>query len=143
MLSVAVTPADFGPYHVLEKLGQGAMGEVYRAHDPRLGRDVAVKLLPPEFRGDPERLRRFEQEARAAASLNHQNILAVHDIGTQDGVPYFVTELLAGETLRARLSRGPLPVNQAVDYGAQLARGLGAAHDRGIVHRDVKPDNLF
>jgi eukaryotic-like serine/threonine-protein kinase len=119
------------------------MGEVYRAHDARLNRDVAVKLLPQEFLTDPDRLRRFEQEARAAAALNHPNILAVHDIGTHDGVPYFVCEFLTGETLRARLDHGPLPVEQVADYGAQIARGLAAAHDRGIVHRDVKPENLF
>ncbi len=119
------------------------MGEVFRARDTRLGREVAVKLLPQEFWTDPDRLRRFEQEARAAASLNHPNILSVHDIGTADGVPYFVCELLSGETLQARLERGPLGVDQVADYGAQVARGLAAAHDRGIVHRDLKPDNLF
>ena len=119
------------------------MGEVFRARDTRLSREVAVKLLPREFSADPDRLRRFEQEARAAAALNHPNILAVHDIGTADGVPYFVCELLSGETLQTRISHGPLGVDQVVDYGAQIARGLAAAHDRGIVHRDLKPDNLF
>ena len=111
------------------------MGEVFRARDTRLGREVAVKLLPQEFWADPDRLRRFEQEARAAAALNHPNILSVHDIGTADGVPYFVCELLSGETLQARLERGPLGVDQVADYGAQVARGLATAHDRGIVHR--------
>ena len=119
------------------------MGEVFRARDTRLHREVAVKLLPREFWADPDRLRRFEQEARAAAALNHPNILSVHDIGTADGVPYFVCELLSGETLRTRLGRGTLGVDQVADYGAQIARGLAAAHDRGIVHRDLKPDNLF
>ena len=119
------------------------MGEVYRAHDTRLDRVVAVKLLPRAFGSDPDRLRRFEQEARAAAALNHPNILSVYDIGSADGVPYFVSELLSGETLRARLAGGRLPVDQATDLAAQMARGLAAAHDRGIVHRDLKPDNLF
>ena len=138
-----MTGRELGPYRVLEKLAQGGMGEVYRARDERLGRDVAVKLLPQEFLADPDRLRRFEQEARAAAALNHPNILSVHDIGTQDGVPYFVCELLKGETLRARLGRGPLTLKQVADYGAQLARGLAVAHEHGIVHRDIKPENLF
>ena len=119
------------------------MGEVYRALDPRLEREVAIKLLPREFWNDSDRLRRFEHEARAAAALNHPNILSLHDIGSADGVPYFVCELLTGETLRARLDRGPLPVDQATDFAAQFARGLAAAHERGIVHRDLKPDNLF
>jgi TolB-like protein/Flp pilus assembly protein TadD len=119
------------------------MGEVFRARDTRLRREVAVKVLPREFWTDPDRLRRFEQEARAAAALNHPNILSVHDIGTAEGVPYFVCELLSGETLYTRLGRGPLGVDQVADYGAQIARGLAAAHDRGIVHRDLKPDNLF
>jgi serine/threonine protein kinase len=119
------------------------MGEVYRAHDTRLDRDVAVKLLPPAFGSDPDRLRRFEQEARAAAALNHPNILSVYDIGSAEGVPYFVSELLSGETLRSRLARGRLSVDLATDLAAQIAHGLAAAHDRGIVHRDLKPDNLF
>ena len=119
------------------------MGEVYRAHDTRLRRDVAIKLLPREFLTDSDRLRRFEQEARAAAALNHPNILSVHDIGTADGVPYFVCELLIGRDAADPLGRGPLAVDQVVDYGAQIARGLAAAHDRGIVHRDLKPDNVF
>ena len=119
------------------------MGEVYRALDPRLDREVAVKLLPQEFWNDADRLRRFEHEARAAAALSHPNILSVYDVGTADGVPYFVCELLSGETLQSRLVRGPLPVAQATDFAAQFARGLAAAHERGIVHRDLKPDNLF
>jgi eukaryotic-like serine/threonine-protein kinase len=119
------------------------MGEVYKAKDPRLGREVAIKVLPATFSKDADRLRRFEQEARAAGVLNHPNITAVHDIGSVDGSPYIVTELLVGETLRARLASGPLPVRKAIDYGVQIARGLAAAHEKGIVHRDLKPENLF
>jgi Tol biopolymer transport system component len=119
------------------------MGEVYRAHDSRLGREVAVKVLPPAFLVDTERLRRFEQEARAAGALNHPNILGVYDIGTHDGAPYVVSELLDGETLRERIGDSPLPRRKAVDYATQIAKGLAAAHERGIVHRDLKPDNLF
>jgi Tol biopolymer transport system component len=119
------------------------MGEVYRAKDPRLGREVAIKVLPSSISTDADRLRRFEQEARAAGVLNHPNITAVHDIGSYDGAPYIVTELLVGETLRSRLSTGPLPVRKAIDYGVQIARGLAAAHEKGIVHRDLKPENVF
>ena len=119
------------------------MGEVYRARDPRLGRDVAVKVLPAAFSADPERLHRFEQEARAAAALNHPNILAVHDIGQHDGAPYIVSELLEGETLRERLKDGALPVRKAVDFAVQIAHGLAAAHEKGITHRDLKPENVF
>jgi eukaryotic-like serine/threonine-protein kinase len=119
------------------------MGEVYRARDPRLGREVAIKILAVGSVGDPERLRRFEQEARATAALNHPNILAVFDIGSQDNSPYIVSELLDGETLRARLNTGPLPVRKAVEYALQIARGLAAAHDHGIFHRDLKPENIF
>jgi Tol biopolymer transport system component len=139
--------SQLGPYEIHSQIGAGGMGEVYRARDSRLGRDVAIKVLPPAFATDPERLQRFEQEARAAAALNHPNILAVHDIGRHEGAPYVVSELLEGETLRARLSasgRGePLPVRKAVDYATQVAQGLAAAHDRGIIHRDLKPENLF
>jgi serine/threonine protein kinase/Tol biopolymer transport system component len=119
------------------------MGEVYRARDPRLGRDVAVKVLPASISNDPERLRRFEQEARAAGVLNHPNVMAVYDIGTVDGAPYVVSELLEGETLRARLAGGALGPRRAVDYAIQIAHGLSAAHEKGIVHRDLKPENLF
>ncbi|HUP59564.1 MAG TPA: protein kinase [Thermoanaerobaculia bacterium] len=119
------------------------MGEVYRAHDPRLGRDVAIKVLPAEFSADSDRLRRFQQEARAAAALNHPNILAVYDLGTHDWAPYVVSELLAGMTLREALDRGPLPLRKAVDYAVQIANGLASAHEKGIVHRDLKPDNIF
>ena len=132
-----------GEYEILSPLGAGGMGEVYRAFDSRLGREVAVKVLPASFVRDPERLRRFDQEARAAAALNHPNILVVYQLGMQEDVPYLVSELLEGETLRARLSRGPLPLRNAIDVGVQIARGLAAAHKKGIVHRDLKPDNLF
>jgi Tol biopolymer transport system component len=132
-----------GPYEILAPIGAGGMGEVYRARDPRLGREVAIKVLPATFSQDADRLKRFEQEARAAGILNHPNITAVHDIGTANGAPYIVTELLEGETLRARLLAGSLPVRKAIDYGVQVAKGLAAAHEKGIVHRDLKPENLF
>ncbi|HEY5619142.1 MAG TPA: protein kinase [Vicinamibacterales bacterium] len=159
-----------GPYEIQSALGAGGMGEVYRARDPRLGRDVAIKVLPAAISADPERLRRFEQEARAAAALNHSKIIAVHDIGLHEGAPFVVMELLDGETLRERLTafggdgrdvgrvlsdpprggvmpgpKGPglLPVRKAIEYGVQIARGLAAAHDKSIVHRDLKPDNVF
>jgi Tol biopolymer transport system component len=121
----------------------GGMGEVYRARDARLGRDVAIKVLPASYSTDTERLRRFEQEARAAGALNHPNVLAIHDIGTHDGPPYLVTELLEGETLRERLQSGPLPLRKALDIAIQTARGVAAAHDKGIIHRDLKPANIF
>ena len=135
--------ARLGPYEVVGSIGSGGMGEVYRARDTRLSRDVAVKVLPSSFADDPDRLRRFEQEARATGMLNHPNILAVYDIGTHDGAPYVVSELLEGETLRARIDGTPLPPRKAIDYGTQIARGLAAAHDKGIVHRDLKPENIF
>ena len=119
------------------------MGEVYRAKDPRLGREVAIKVLPSSFSSDADRLRRFEQEARAAGVLNHPNLTAVYDIGSHDGVPYVVSELLEGETLDARLGSGPLPPRKAIEYALQLARGLAAAHEKGVVHRDLKPENVF
>lgn len=119
------------------------MGEVYRARDSRLGREVAVKVLPAGYSSDPDRLRRFEQEARATAALNHPNILAVFDVGRQDGSPYIVSELLEGESLRTRLQAGGLPVRKAVEYALQILHGLAAAHDRGIFHRDLKPENIF
>ncbi len=132
-----------GPYEILSAIGAGGMGEVYKARDPRLGRDVAIKVLPASLSADPERLHRFEQEARAAAALNHPNILAVHDIGQHDGAPYIVSELLEGETLRERLNGGALPVRKAVEYAVQIAHGLAAAHEKGITHRDLKPENVF
>ncbi len=132
-----------GHYRVLEKIGAGGMGEVFRARDERLGRDVALKLIRPASSDNPDHLRRFEQEARAAAALNHPNILAIYDVGFEGTVPYIVSELLAGKNLRQRLSEGPIPVREAADYALQIAQGLTAAHDRLIVHRDLKPENLF
>jgi len=132
-----------GPYEILSPLGAGGMGEVYRARDPRLGREVAVKVLPASVSSDPQRLRRFEQEARAAGQLDHPGLLAVFDVGVHEGVPFMVSELLRGETLRERLAAGPLPRPKAIELGAQIARGLAAAHGKGIVHRDLKPENLF
>ena len=130
-------------YEILGPLGAGAMGEVYRARDPALRREVAVKVLASLVALDPDRQLRFEQEARAAAALDHPNILAVHRFGVFQGAPYLISELLAGESLRQALQRGPLPVRKAVDYAVQIAHGLAAAHDKGIVHRDLKPENLF
>jgi len=132
-----------GPYEILGLLGAGGMGEVYRAHDPRLGRDVAVKVLPEEVPPAPGRLRRFDQEARAAGALNHPNVLSVFDIGSHGGVPYIVTELLEGDTLHQMMAKGRLPIGRATEYALQIARGLAAAHTRGIVHRDLKPANIF
>src|SRR5262245_13932561 len=132
-----------GPYEILSLLGTGGMGEVYRARDPRLCRDVAIKVLPSEFSVDRERLRRFEQEARAAAALNHPNILAVYDVGATDGTPYVVSELLKGDTLRVVLADGALPLRKVIDLGVQICQGLAAAHEQEIVHRDVKPENIF
>jgi len=132
-----------GPYEVLAPIGAGGMGEVYRARDSRLGRDVALKILPAAFASDPDRVRRFEQEGRAAAALNHPNIIVVHDVGSQDGVFFVATELLEGETLRERLAGSALPVRKAIDYAIQITRGLAAAHAKGITHRDLKPENLF
>jgi len=138
-----MTGQILGHYQVLEKIGSGGMGDVYRARDERLARDVALKLLKPSFAHDQDRLRRFEQEARAAAALNHPNIVAIYDIGFHDGAPYIVSELLEGKTLRQRLIEGPLNARQAADYGVQIAQGLVAAHEKRIVHRDLKPENLF
>src|SRR3972149_2763723 len=142
--AVRIAPGTrFGPYEVLGLLGSGGMGEVYRARDPRLGREVAVKVLPRDMSSDPDRLRRFEQEARAAGALNHPNLVAVFATGQHEGNPYVVFELLDGVPLRQRLGPGPLPARKAVDYAAQIAQGLAAAHEKGIVHRDLKPENLF
>ena len=132
-----------GPYEIVAPLGAGGMGEVYRARDARLDREVAVKVLPASYSADPDRLRRFEQEARAVGRLNHPNVLAIHDVGDHEGVPYVVSELLEGSTLRERLASGPLPARKAVDFALQIARGLGAAHEKNIVHRDLKPENVF
>lgn len=137
------TGTKLGPYEISGALGAGGMGEVYRARDTRLGRDVAIKILPASFASDSERLRRFEQEARAASALNHPNILAIYDIGTHDGAPFLVTELLEGETLRERLRNGALPARKALDIAMQSANGVAAAHEKGIIHRDLKPANIF
>jgi len=132
-----------GPYEIVAPLGAGGMGEVYRAKDSRLGRDVAIKVLPASMSRDADRLRRFETEARAVAALNHPNILSLHDIGTYEGVPYLVSECLEGQSLRQELSSGALSQRHAVEYGMQIAQGLASAHDAGIVHRDLKPENIF
>jgi eukaryotic-like serine/threonine-protein kinase len=132
-----------GAFEIVDLLGAGGMGAVYRAYDPRLRRHVAIKVLPPAVAGDAERLQRFEREALAVARLAHANILAIHDVGTHEGSPYLVTELLEGETLRTKMAGRPLPLRRAVDYAVQIARGLAAAHAHGIVHRDIKPENLF
>jgi serine/threonine protein kinase len=134
---------QLGSFKVLSLIGAGGMGEVYRAKDIRLGREVAVKILPPAFAADPDRLYRFRQEARTAGALNHPNILAIYDVGTHGGSPYLVSELLEGGTLRDQLCGTALSVRKAIDYGLQIARGLAAAHQKGIVHRDLKPENLF
>jgi hypothetical protein len=135
--------AKLGPYEIQSQLGAGGMGEVYRARDTRLKRDVAIKILPESFAPDADRLRRFEQETQAVAALNHPNILALYDVGHHNAAPFLVSELLEGETLRALLDRGHLPQRKVIDYSVQIAKGLSAAHDKGIVHRDLKPDNLF
>src|SRR3984885_3388859 len=132
-----------GPYEVLAPIGAGGMGEVYRARDMRLGREVALKILPAAFASDPDRVRRFEQEGRAAAALNHPNIVVIYDAGSEGGGFHVATELLEGETLRERLAGHALPVRKAIDYAIQTARGLAAAHAKGITHRDLKPENLF
>jgi serine/threonine protein kinase/Tol biopolymer transport system component len=140
---VLTSGSKLGPYEILSPLGAGGMGEVYRARDARLQRDVAVKVLPPAFARDQERLLRFEREARAAAALNHSNILAIYDVGTQDGFPYIVSELLEGASLRNKLLSGILPRREATNYATQIAHGLSVAHAKGIVHRDLKPENVF
>jgi Tol biopolymer transport system component len=132
-----------GPYEIQSPLGAGGMGEVYRARDTRLGRDVAIKVLPEALANDADRLRRFEQEARTIAALNHPNILGIHDIGAHDGAPFLVSEFLEGQTLRENLESGPLPVRRAIEYALGIAQGLAAAHEKGIVHRDLKPENVI
>ena len=134
---------QIGPYEIVAKIGAGGMGEVFRARDSRLSRDVAIKILPFHYASSDDRLSRFEQEARATGALNHPNIVSIHDFGSHEGSPYVVTELLEGETLRAKLKSGPLAPRKALDYGVQMARGLAAAHEKGIIHRDVKPENIF
>ena len=135
--------ARIGHYEIHSSIGTGGMGEVYRARDTRLDREVAIKLLPAEVSSDPDRLKRFEQEARATSALNHPNILTVYDVGTNSGSPYIVAELLEGEELRDRLDEGQIPLRKTIDYAQQIVSGLSAAHEKGIVHRDLKPENLF
>src|SRR5512132_3690736 len=132
-----------GPYEIGSPLGAGGMGEVYRARDTRLGRDVAIEVLPEALAADADALARFEAEARAVAALSHPHILAIHDFGRENGTAYAVMELLEGETLRARLAAGALPQRKALDLAKEIAQGLAAAHEKGIVHRDLKPENLF
>jgi serine/threonine protein kinase len=132
-----------GTYEILTPLGAGGMGEVYRARDKKLDRDVAVKVLPPSLARDADALARFEREAKAVAALSHPNILAIHDFGTHDGTAYAVTELLEGDTLRGKLDGGAISQRNALDWSLQVARGLSAAHGKGVVHRDLKPENVF
>ena len=132
-----------GHYNITSKIGAGGMGEVYLARDTRLDREVAIKIVLADIANDGDRLQRFEQEARATSALNHPNILTVYDVGTHDGSPYIVAELLEGEELRQRLDEGPLPLRKTIDYAHQIISGLSAAHEKGIVHRDLKPENLF
>ena len=134
---------QLGPYEIIGPLGKGGMGEVYRARDTRLRREVALKLLPDASAHDADSLHRFDRETRAVATLNHPNILAIHDTGSFRAVPYAVTELLEGETLLDRLRGGPLNPQKAVEVASQIAEGLAAAHEKGIIHRDIKPDNIF
>jgi Tol biopolymer transport system component len=143
-MSQSISPDTIiGPYRVVSKIGAGGMGEVYRAHDARLEREVAIKVLPADFAADKDRLQRFEQEAKATSALNHPNILTVYDIGEHDGSPFIVSELLDGEELRQRLDEGPIPLRKVTEYAQQIVSGLSAAHEKGIVHRDLKPENLF
>jgi len=138
-----VTGTRLGPYEILAPIGAGGMGEVYRARDTRLDRTVAIKVLPEHLADDPDSRQRFEREARAVSSLNHPHICVLHDIGHQDGIDFLVMECLEGETLAARLTKGPLTVEQALQYGIQIAGALAAAHRRGISHRDLKPGNVM
>ena len=143
MLMAIEAGSSLGNYKVVSAIGAGGMGEVYRARDTKLGRDVAIKVLPASLSENTDRLNRFEQEAQAAGALNHPNVLVIHHIGIHEGAPYIVSELLEGETLRERMAGAALPQRKAIDYALQIAKGLAAAHDKGIVHRDIKPDNVF
>jgi len=147
-MSETISPnSTIAQYTIVSKIGEGGMGEVYRARDAKLGRDVAIKVLPASLSENADRLNRFEQEAQAAGALNHPNILSIFHIGTHEGAPYIVSELLEGETLRERLGTHAsgvlLPQRKVIDYALQIAKGLAAAHEKGIVHRDIKPDNIF
>src|SRR5438046_1956091 len=130
-------------YRITASIGAGGMGEVFRARDTRLNRDVAVKVLPKDFVADADRLRRFEQEAKTLAALNHPNVLTIHEAGVHEGAPYLVSELLEGQTLGEEMNGGALPVRKATDYALQIAHGLAAAHGKGVIHRDLKPENIF
>ena len=130
-------------YQITARVGAGGMGEVFRARDTRLNRDVAVKVLPKDFVADADRLRRFEQEAKTLAALNHPNVLTIHDAGVHEGAPYLVSELLEGKTLREEMNGGALPVRKATEYALQIAHGLAAANGKGVIHRDLKPENIF
>src|SRR5579859_843779 len=141
---MALSPGvRLGPYEILDALGAGGMGEVYRARDTRLGRDVAVKILPAEFSADPIRKQRFEREAKTISSLNHPHICVLHDVGSQDGISYLVMKCVEGETLAKRLEKGPLPLDQVLKFGTQIADALDKAHRSGVVHRDLKPGNIM
>jgi serine/threonine protein kinase len=143
--ALSIVPGTrLGPYEIVCLLDSGGMGVIYWAHDPRLGRDVAIKVLPESAAADASRQRRFEAEARAAGALDHPNVLVVYDVGRHQGIPFIVSELLECETLRERLAEtGALPLRKALDWATQIARGLAAAHGKGIVHRDLTPRNLF
>ncbi|HET6266399.1 MAG TPA: serine/threonine-protein kinase, partial [Acidobacteriota bacterium] len=137
------TGLSIGPYEILEPLGEGGMGEVYRAKDNRLGREVAVKILPARLTGNPEALARFDRETRALAAISHPNILTIYDCGTAEDQSYSVMELLEGETLRERLKQTSIPLQKVLDIAIDVSEGLSAAHARGIIHRDIKPENIF
>src|SRR5262250_3353692 len=141
---MTVSPgARLGAYEILAPLGAGGMGEVWKARDTRLGREIAVKVLPATTSADPERRQRFEQEARSASALNHPNILTVYDIGTSDGTTYIAMELVEGRTMRELVASEPIPIRKLLDYAVQIADGLAKAHSAGIVHRDLKPENVM
>lgn len=142
-LMTLIAGTKLGPYEIVEQLSAGGMGEVYRAKGTRLGREVALKVLPESFSQDADRLRRFEQEAKAVTALNHPSIMAIHDIGEHGRVPYLVPELLEGNSLRVEMEQGRLPARKAMDYAVQMAQGLSAAHEKNIIHRDLKPENVF
>ena len=137
------TRETLGPYEIIRPIGAGGMGEVFVARDPKLGRKVAIKLLPSRLAGDRDTLSRFTQEARSASALNHPNIVTIHEVGASEGEPFIVMEYIDGRDLRTLISEGPLPVRQVLDIATQIADGLAAAHERGIVHRDLKPENIM
>jgi serine/threonine protein kinase len=141
-MSLAVA-SRLGRYEIVAPIGAGGMGEVYKARDTSLHREVAIKILPESFAADADRLRRFQIEAQTAGALSHPNILAIYDVGTYEGTPYLVSELLDGESLSDRLKRGKLSINRTIDYGRQIAAGLATAHAKGITHRDIKPANIY